>query len=1138
MSEIYAHVLQIYLGRLMQADLHPRQAAWSTQFIVENFTPFNSMAEWDAFNKMPQNGGQNLGKQTPADVGIDTKYVTWAKAVWAKWGRIKTHVINVVNVDFKALLTSDGRLKSGQQTSAVVELLRRKYFDEWCTTTNGVVTHAYRPIEECLDWVPGSWWHSWCRLGPPQGANCVAPFLDVSVQECQQASGRAGDATVSTGPVLPAPINDLLTHQFQGRKEQREAQQRKALLASSKPCGLDFLSPPPKIVTMQKANELKQFEAHLKERDAKMARLDQLLAHDGFSAVQKQNFKQEKMELMLQPIVSLESCCGTPLQAPSTNSSVTVTEDEAQNHRICAVETGTGTIRPRKITDELDFDTCVTAGLAPESVIGSAAKTLGEVHSAAAFTKTSAFHSRVVYDECKKYFQSKKISKQRSSGYFTQKNLHIDAGYDSTFMIENDTYSIFTANDVAEHQPAFFVKFLSDFDIIEQVLPAKESMFEAFVSLVCSRDSLADPFSVESLTVPAMRALISDHIQFHNGVIPGCLFNFEEDRIFIPDFDGDLAQYCQELCTDRCGDQLVLHAFCHKFEFDAVLFSVKEPGGTLFQNSLIAHPADVFSMVLDLNVESDSMQSDRYSLAMPKGGGTKNDCSSFLNCERCPVADAEETLELAAKELHLLRGNIVKDEQSVRFRSHAVNQKIRDENKAKLAASQAAYDAAKDALDAVKSSQFCERFEASDLEQPVATTTPLSVGSAVKTAWRVNGDGTPVTPLVPLFAAPSPKPVASHLLSTLSVPAASVSSITLPVATPAASVSSITLPVATPAASVSSITLPVATPLDKAAEAMHAYHAIHVARWKEVFADRVPPTTLSLATATSPLSSVPAASFSPVSSPVLLYDSSAKAKKNGKNAKPVARAASPGDYSEFSSLFEKLPLWNVDLEVFLVDAEIGRGIRVLRKFKKGDILGMYDGHRCDATGNIKIRLQSVCDILKEFPQLNREINKALSFQPSHSVSVMRTHLSGLYVDGGPLCDPILDKLINSWGRFALANSASGPMNANMRPIWVRSPNLPRDYINNLADLECFFEATCDIEAYEELLWTYPLDHHMNQQPPPAPRLPLKRAPSPAHHCDHFTTCTPGKCSDCKCAKCIVNQVSGQRIRKIKKTASS
>ena len=222
MAEIYAHVLQIYLARLKNQELHPRQAAWSDQMIIEAFTPFSSQAEWDLFNKAPQNSGQSLKKSTPADVGIDVKYVTWAKAIWAKYTRFRAHIINVVNVDFKALLR-DGRIKSGMQTSNVVEMLRRKYFDEWSTTTNGVVTHTTRPIEECPDWSPGSWWHSWVALGPPQGGNAVAPFLDIQetpVPSVQHAADKQADAT--TGSTLPAAIAGLLTHQFTGRKEQRD----------------------------------------------------------------------------------------------------------------------------------------------------------------------------------------------------------------------------------------------------------------------------------------------------------------------------------------------------------------------------------------------------------------------------------------------------------------------------------------------------------------------------------------------------------------------------------------------------------------------------------------------------------------------------------------------------------------------------------------------------------------------------------------------------------------------------------------------------------------------------------------------------------------------------------------------------
>jgi SET domain-containing protein len=151
----------------------------------------------------------------------------------------------------------------------------------------------------------------------------------------------------------------------------------------------------------------------------------------------------------------------------------------------------------------------------------------------------------------------------------------------------------------------------------------------------------------------------------------------------------------------------------------------------------------------------------------------------------------------------------------------------------------------------------------------------------------------------------------------------------------------------------------------------------------------------------------------------------------------------------------------------------------------------------------------------------------------------------------------LDSLVNNFGRLALANSASSPQQANMKPKWVKSPNLPRDYVNGQADTECFFTATRDIESGEEFLWAYPLDHHMNQQvvnhnllpskrmmPPngssshPAIKAAPLRVPHPMtlplpHQCHHFTTCIPGKCCDCNCAKCKANQVSGRRIPKPK-----
>jgi hypothetical protein len=215
MAEVYGNVISVYHKRLMDLEQHSRQSNWSNQFIIETFSMFKTQEEWTEFEKIPINSGQNLGKKTPANVGISVPYVVWAKAIWAKWTRMRSHIVNVVNVDFKNLL-SKGQPKSGVQTSDVVEQLRRKYFDEWCTTTAGVVTHLYRPITECPDWVPGAWWHSWIALGPPQGPRACAPLMAVE-----------DSCTLKEGDEVPRPISTLLTAQFEGRKVQREMQQKK-----------------------------------------------------------------------------------------------------------------------------------------------------------------------------------------------------------------------------------------------------------------------------------------------------------------------------------------------------------------------------------------------------------------------------------------------------------------------------------------------------------------------------------------------------------------------------------------------------------------------------------------------------------------------------------------------------------------------------------------------------------------------------------------------------------------------------------------------------------------------------------------------------------------------------------------------
>jgi len=127
MAEVYGNVISVYHKRLMDQQQHPRQSNWSNQFIIENFSMFKTQEEWNAFDMTPINSGQNLGKKTPANVGIAVPYVLWAKAIWAKWTRFRSHMVNTVNVDFKNLLTN-GRPKSGVQTSEVVEAAPTQVF--------------------------------------------------------------------------------------------------------------------------------------------------------------------------------------------------------------------------------------------------------------------------------------------------------------------------------------------------------------------------------------------------------------------------------------------------------------------------------------------------------------------------------------------------------------------------------------------------------------------------------------------------------------------------------------------------------------------------------------------------------------------------------------------------------------------------------------------------------------------------------------------------------------------------------------------------------------------------------------------------------------------------------------------------
>jgi hypothetical protein len=170
------------------------------------------------------------------------------------------------------------------------------------------------------------------------------------------------------------------------------------------------------------------------------------------------------------------------------------------------------------------------------------------------------------------------------------------------------------------------------------------------------------------------------------------------------------------------------------------------------------------------------------------------------------------------------------------------------------------------------------------------------------------------------------------------------------------------------------------------------------------------------------------------------------------------------EFEEFNRLYNELPEWTVDIEIAFVSVEIGRGVRTLRRFKKGSTLGHYNGHRCDNNGKVIIRDVETDARFVQYANLNLDREKSgAAFQKSHALCLGQTHLSGLVIDGGPLCDPSLDHVRDKRGAFAAANSAASASAANAKPIWVKAPHFIVDKINNLSDRVCFFTAKRDIE---------------------------------------------------------------------------
>jgi hypothetical protein len=586
---------------------------------------------------------------------------------------------------------------------------------------------------------------------------------------------------------------------------------------------------------------------------------------------------------------------------------------------------------------EAVLDDCMKAGApqaavnAPAAIIFGSSK-LGEIYS-----KTTSFHNRVVPDrQGAPLFQQKKKSSDGAFSFPVQRSLHLDSGFDPEFWTANEEYTILSREDVLKHQPIFLDEFKTKFNVhfedaeIQTQLSqcdAEDSLFFAFATLVNDRSRRNfDHNSLDAETVSSMRFSLFKHIQTHQGNIPGCSFNFEDDRSYVLDFHGNITEYLADR-FNRAGDLLCIHAFCHKFEFDVVLFSVKDPGGIVYSNSENGN-VDVCSILHDLNVVNVTGAHDTFYLAVPKSGAEAAEftcsflCSEKGNHGAADIDAANEAMECAYQLLIEVQNDIIASDSHIRYRRDDVNRQIKADNQVKLAAAQAKYDSA------------------------------LSVVQQLE----------PKTSLVAPSRAQANGVATSSLQSVVATTTGSA------------------------AASSSTCTPPIGQTV------------------------------------------VPA------------YD----------------------EFEEYHRLFSQCPEWTIDIEIAFVSPEIGRGVRTLRKFLKGSCMGHYSGHRCDSKGNVVIRDPETDVLLSQFPNLDRAITGA-EFQETHALCLGQTHLTGLVIDGYPLCDPALDQVRDRRGAFAAANSAASASAANVKPNWVKSPYFKPDKINHLSDRVCIFTAKRDIE---------------------------------------------------------------------------
>lgn len=77
-------------------------------------------------------------------------------------------------------------------------------------------------------------------------------------------------------------------------------------------------------------------------------------------------------------------------------------------------------------------------------------------------------------------------------------------------------------------------------------------------------------------------------------------------------------------------------------------------------------------------------------------------------------------------------------------------------------------------------------------------------------------------------------------------------------------------------------------------------------------------------------------------------------------------------------------------EVFDFGGELGRGLRSLRFYRKGDPIGWYGGARVDRHGRLRYFSPDLRALYKRFPEIDRERQKT-AFQASHAVRMCREY---------------------------------------------------------------------------------------------------------------------------------------------------